>query len=119
MHDRRIRSTENRPHFDDAIRKPDQLAYFLAPVLNRGAGFETLPAATRKKDALEFDRRCAEPAATGQDAQTLILIHVQALLTAYFKFQGSVKYTKLGNIKMPVMIAFPRNRANQEDEREE
>ena len=45
MHDRRVGRAENSPHFDGALRKADQLALFLAAILDRRACIHLMPGA--------------------------------------------------------------------------
>src|SRR5271157_611679 len=71
MHDGRIRRAEDGPHFNHATRQSDQFADFFAALLNGGARLEAVPAAIRQNGVLKIDRRRAEPATAGQDAQSL------------------------------------------------
>jgi hypothetical protein len=77
MHEGRVGGAEYRPHFEDALRQADHFAGFFAAALQGRARLKPMPTATRQKSALEIRRRETEPAATGQDAQTLSLIHVK------------------------------------------
>jgi hypothetical protein len=117
MHERRFRRPENGSHFDRALGEPDQFAQFLASRLDGFPRFKSLPAATRQNRALELDRRRAEPAATGQDAQPLFLIHLKAHFSYRLKLLLFVKYPKLGNVKTPFLIVFARHRADRGVER--
>jgi hypothetical protein len=59
MQDWRIRTSVNRPHFDNATRQPDQFANVLAALLYRRACLKALPVAARQNGLLKIVGRGA------------------------------------------------------------